>query len=245
MINKQVLRKLKKDYFEYILSWVDRKKLLKSKAKFTVSWDADGDRVFFKDEKNKKVPAYFITALLAEIIQQKYPKAKIAHDSRLVWAIRETVKNTCICKAGWSNFLNFIRKNRILFGGETSGHYYFASSASKLVLNDGLIPVLLIAEKIAKTGKSLAELIRPYQAQYFISPEINFKEKIDLKKLEKNYLGAKISHLDGLSIEYPDYRFNLRPSQTENLWRLNIEARDKNLLQAKKKELRQKIKALF
>jgi len=294
MTNKSVLKKLKKDYLDYVLTWVDAKKLAAVKVEFCVSkimadiisalvfrksgqpdfkvkWDADGDRVFFKDEKGRKIPAYFITALLAKIIQGKYPKAKIVHDSRLIWAIQDSVKNTYyerervkrfssgargsyICKAGWPNFLNFMHKNKILFGGEASGHYYFASFASKkrfssrargsyfnrdLVLNDGIIPILLIAEQ----NKSLSELIRPYRAKYFISGEMNFKKKIDLKKLAREYQNAKISHLDGLSVEYPNYRFNLRQSQTENLWRLNIEARDKNLLQEKKKELYEKLQA--
>lgn len=283
MTNQSVLEKLKKDYLDYVLSWVEpnRLKLVKVEfcasrimadiasalvfrksgpADFKVKWDADGDRVFFKDEHGRKIPAYFITALLAKIIKQKYPKAKIAHDSRLVWAIQEAAQNTCVCQAGWSNFLKFMHKNKILFGGEASGHYYFASFASKIkrfssreatrgsyyfnrdfILNDGLIPVVLIAEHIAKTKKTLSELISPYQAKYFVSPEINFKKKIDSKKIEKDYQDAQISYSDGLSVEYPDWRFNLRPSRTENLWRLNLEARDKKILAQKQKELYEKI----
>ncbi|MFH1392626.1 MAG: hypothetical protein ABIG90_03055 [bacterium] len=232
------ISKLKKDYFKYVLTWADRKKLLKSRTKFSVKWDADGDRVFFKDEKNQKVPSYFIGALLAKIIQKKYPKAKILHDARLFWAIQETAKNTHACKAGWSNFLNYMRKNKIFFGVEASGHYYFNR---EFVINDSLIPILLIVEQ----NKSLSELVKSYRQKYFISGEINFKKKINLKELEKKYQDAKISHLDGLSIEYKNWRFNIRQSQTENLWRLNIEARSKNILKQKQKELEKIIKTPF
>lgn len=226
-----ILKNLKKDYFRYVLSWIDKKNLLCSKSRFSVQWDADGDRVFFRDEKDQKIPAYFISALLAKIIQKKYPRAKIAHDNRLIWAIEETVKNTYLCPAGWSNFLNFMHRHKILFGAEASGHYYFRKN--NLILNDGLIPILLIAEQ----NKPLSELIKPYQEKYFISGEINLRQKIDLKKLEKQYKDAKISHFDGLSISYKNWRFNLRQSQTENLWRLNIEARSKEILEQKQKEV--------
>ena len=146
--------------------------------------------------------------------------------------------------AGLSIFLPLMLKEKILFGGEASGHYFFLRE--NFVMGDGLIPVLLMLKYLSQIRKKLSQLIEPYRLKYFISGERNFKvsspEKV-LNALEKKYSDAsQISHLDGLSAEYDDspageWRFNLRPSHTEPLMRLNIEAKTQALLKEKIREL--------
>ncbi len=220
-----------------------KKEILSQRADLGVIWDGDGDRAIFLDEEGKFVEPYFITTLLAEIILKENPRAKILYDPRLTWAIEETVKKNggvpVISKAGWSNFLPKMLKEKILFGGEASGHYFFLRE--NFVIGDGLIPVLLILKHLSQTKKKISQLVEPLRQKYFISGERNFKihlpEKL-LKALEQRYLDAlKISHLDGLVVEYKDWRFNLRPSQTESLMRLNTEAKSQVLLKEKIREL--------
>lgn len=239
-----------------------KEEILAQKADLGVIWDGDGDRCIFLDEQGKLVEPYFITAILSEIILKKNPKAKILHDLRLTWAIDETVKSnggfSFAIKAGWSNFLPQMAKEKILFGGETSGHYFFSNlliddtKKENFVFGDGILPILFILEKLSQTGKKLSQLAEPYRQNYFVSGERNFKvsspEKL-LKILEGKYKDAKIiSHLDGLTVEYNDppaggWRFNLRSSQTELMMRLNIEAKNRTLLAEKIREIEKIIKS--
>jgi len=227
-----------------------------------IIWDGDGDRCIFLDEQGEFIEPYFMTAILSEIMLKKYPGGKILHDFRLTWAIDEVVKNNCgislAIKAGWSNFLPKMTRERILFGGETSGHYFFSNlltggaKGENFVFGDGILPVLFILEKLSQTGKSFSQLLEPYRQNYFVSGERNFKinspEKL-LKTLEEKYKDAQIiSHLDGLTVEYNNppaggWRFNFRLSQTEPVTRLNLESRNRKLLAEKIREIEKIIKS--
>jgi len=225
-------------------------KLVKSsQADFAVCWDADADRVFFFDEKGNWIEPCYITAVLIEKMLKKYPHEKIIYDPRVTWpvlrAIRENGGIPLLNKIGHTFFKERMRKENGLFTAESSGHYYFREN---FFADNGMIPFLMILEELSVRDCKLSELVRPWQKEHATSGEINFEVAEPLKKVEeiaKKYSGplsagaepSKIDRTDGLSVEYSDWRFNLRPSNTEPLLRLNIEARSQKLLREKKKEL--------
>ncbi|MBI2028592.1 MAG: phosphomannomutase/phosphoglucomutase [Candidatus Levybacteria bacterium] len=215
--------------------------ILESHADFGVSWDADGDRCFFADEKGNFIEGYFITAVLAKEILLKHKGGRIIIDPRLIWATTEEIKNSggipIISKPGMTIIADRMKKEGAIFGGEMSSHFYFKENYYR---DNGIIPLFLIIEMLSKYNTTLSALTYPYTSKYFISGEINFEtEKKDeiLEAIEKKYSDGKKEFIDGLSIEYKDWRFNLRKSNTENLLRLNLEARTQSLMEEKKSEL--------
>ena len=215
--------------------------LVHEKADLGVSWDADGDRCFFADEKGNFIEGYFTTAVLAEEILRKYPNSKVIIDPRLVWATTEAIKNAggtpIISKPGMTVIAARMKKEDAVFGGEMSSHFYFRDNFYR---DNGLIPLFLILEMMAKYNKPLSELVLPFTSKYFTPGEINFEtEKKDeiIAVFEEKFKDGKIEHIDGLSVEYPQWRLNLRKSNTEPLLRLNLEARSKGLMEQKKDEL--------
>ncbi len=202
------------------------------------SFDFDGDRVMFKDESGKAVPGDIITALLA----RKYakPGEKIIYDvssSRVVREEIEAAGGVAIeSRVGHSFIKALMKKENAVFGGELSGHYYFRDF---FYSDSGIFAALAVLDLLRTAKKPLNELIKPLM-RYFKSEEINFeikdKEKI-LDKIAAHFSDGKISYLDGIKIEYPNWWFNLRPSNTEDLLRLNIEASSPALLEEKKKLL--------
>lgn len=222
--------------------------LIKEKADLGVSWDADGDRCFFADEKGNFIEGYFTTAILAEEILKKYPGSKILIDPRLVWATTEQIKKSggsvVVSKAGMTIIAARMKKENVAFGGEMSSHFYFRDNFYR---DNGLIPLFLILEMMAKNNKTLSELFLPFTSRYFTPGEINFetnrKDEI-ISAFEEKFKDGKIEHIDGLSVEYPQWRLNLRKSNTEPLLRLNLEARSKELMEQKKHELVSLIKSM-
>jgi len=210
------------------------------KANLGVAFDGDGDRIIFVDEKGEIISGDLITALVAKSILEEKPEQKILSDIRSSNIVGETIKKEkgipIISRIGHSFIKEKMRKEDIIFAGELSGHYYF----KKHYFCEAPIFVLLkILETISKTKKSLSDLIQPFK-KYFHSGEINFKVKVKkevLVQLEKKYKKGKISHLDGLRIDFKNWWFLVRPSQTEPVLRLVLEAKTKNLLEKKKKEL--------
>ena len=218
----------------------------KEQADLGVSWDADGDRCFFADEKGNFIEGYFITAILAKEILKKNPGGKVVIDPRLVWATIEEIKNSggipIISKPGMTVIAGNMRKEDAVFAGEMSSHFYFKENFYR---DNGLIPLLLVLEMISKYNTTLSQLAYPYISKYFSPGEINFEteKKDDIIKLaEEKYYDGKIEHIDGLSVEYSDWRFNLRKSNTEPLLRLNLEAKSEELMKQKTEELTQFIK---
>lgn len=213
----------------------------KENADLGVSWDADGDRCFFADENGDFIEGYFITAILAKEILKKHKGAKILIDPRLIWATTEEITNsggqTIISKPGMTVIAGKMMQENAVFAGEMSSHFYFKENFYR---DNGIIPLFLILEMISKYNTTLSKLALPYTSKYFISGELNFEtEKKDeiIKKAQSKYNDGKVEYIDGLSVEYKDWRFNLRKSNTEPLLRLNLESRSKELTKQKTEEL--------
>ena len=218
------------------------------KADLGVAWDADADRCFIFDENGEFVDGYFLTAILAKImlISAKKKGEKIICDPRQIWAIKDTVKTAkgklIINKPGHAFIKDTMRKDNVLFAGEMSGHFYFRDN---FYCDNGMIPVLLILEKLSKEGIRMSDLVKSYREKYFISGEINQTVNdpdVVLNNAEKKHSQGKIEHIDGVSVEFKDWRFNLRKSNTEPLIRLNVEAKSQKLVDEKVKELLELIK---
>ena len=220
-------------------------------ADFGIAFDGDFDRCFFFDAQGTFIPGEYVVALLAEVFSKKEAQAKIIHDPRVMWNTIATVKNAggtpIASKTGHAFIKEAMRKEGAIYGGEMSAHHYFRDFA---YCDSGMIPWLLIWELVSKSGKTLGALVQDYRERFPSSGEINFTVKDPtacLKKAEALYgKGAQsVDHLDGVSIAYETWRFNLRKSNTEPLVRLNLETRgDQVLLREKTEELRQFIEGV-
>jgi phosphomannomutase len=217
-------------------------------ADFGVAFDGDADRCFFVDDGGEFVPGDFVTALFAESILEKEPGAKIIYDVRASWAVPDTIKRTggvpLINRVGHAYIKLRMREEGAVFGGEVSGHYYFRDFYQA---DSGVIPLLLMLELVSKRGKKLSEILRPFNERYFITGELNTPvPDVDLKLWELQERFAPegvVSHLDGISIEAEDWHFNVRPSNTEPLLRLNLEARSKERMEQKRDEVLEVIRS--
>lgn len=223
-----------------------KKEMVKKHAFLGVAFDGDGDRVVFLDEKQKVVRGDFITALLAQRILKEKGPGKIIYDLRSLWTPREVIEKAggkaVISRVGHSFIKEKMRQEKALFAGEMSGHFYFPFSFSDGLsyFESGIFTMIKIFEIISEKQEMISELVRPFQ-KYFHSEEINFKVKdkqTALKKIAGIYKNGKTSYLDGITVEYPDWWFNLRPSNTESLLRLNLEAKTEDLMKTKLKEIK-------
>lgn len=212
-------------------------------ADLGVAWDGDFDRCFLFDEKAEFIEGYYIVGLLAEVFLRKQPGAMIMYDPRLTWNTQEVVDaagGTAVrCKSGHAFMKECMRANEVLYGGEMSAHHYFKDFS---YCDSGMIPWLLVAELLCTTGKNLSELVAERMEKFPCSGEINRKVEDSaavLAAIEAKYAdGGQVDKLDGLSIDYADWRFNVRVSNTEPVMRLNVETRgDKKLLAEKTAEL--------
>jgi phosphomannomutase len=204
------------------------KKVLSEGAELGIAWDGDADRCFFIDDCGKFVDGDFLTALLAESILEKEPGATILYDVRASRAVRDTVDSrggtALINRVGHAFFKTRMRDTGAAFGGEVSGHYYFREFYNA---DSGTIPALLMLELLSKKGSRLSELMADFRSTYFISGEINSEvEDQDAKmaEIEERWSDGEITKLDGVSVDYPDWHFNVRASNTEPLLRLNLES---------------------
>jgi phosphomannomutase len=217
-------------------------------ADFGVALDGDADRCFFVDDGGEFVPGDFVTALFAESILEKEPGAKIIYDVRASWAVPDTIKRAggipLINRVGHAYIKLRMREEGAVFGGEVSGHYYFRDFYQA---DSGVIPLLLMLELVSKRGKKLSEILRPFKERYFITGELNTPvPDVDLKlqELKERFASeGEVSYLDGISIEAEDWHFNVRPSNTEALLRLNLEARSKELMEQKRDEVLEVIRS--
>ena len=197
-------------------------------ADLGIAWDGDADRCFFIDDTGRFVDGDFLTALLAESILRKDHGAAILYDVRASRAVPDLVERAGghphINRVGHAFFKTRMRELGAAFGGEVSGHYYFHDF---YCADSGTIPALLILELLSVEEKKLSELLEPLRSKYFISGEINSEvddQEGKMKELEERYSDAQVSKLDGISIDYDDWHFNVRPSNTEPLLRLNLES---------------------
>jgi phosphomannomutase len=197
-------------------------------ADLGIAWDGDADRCFFIDDTGEFVAGDFLTALLAASVLEKQPGADILYDVRASRAVADTVERlggrALVNRVGHAFFKTRMRDEGGAFGGEVSGHYYFADFYNA---DSGTIPALLILELLSKRDAKLSELVGDLRARYFISGEINSEVADQQAKLEEilaRHGDARIGRLDGISIDYDDWHFNVRPSNTEPLLRLNLES---------------------
>jgi phosphomannomutase len=210
-------------------------------ADFGVAFDGDADRCFFFDDTGEFVPGDFITALFAESILKRERGGKVIYDVRASWAVPEAIRSAggepLVNRVGHAFIKQRMREEGAVFGGEVSAHYYFRDFSQA---DSGTVPFLLMCELVSRRGK-LSEVLAPFRSQYFITGEINTPvPDVDqkLRELEAAFGAAgKVSHLDGLSVEADDWHFNVRPSNTEPLLRLNLEARSRELMESKRDEV--------
>jgi phosphomannomutase len=220
------------------------------KADIGIAWDGDADRCFFIDGTGEFISGDFITALLAEAFLLKVPGATVIYDLRASHAVRDIVAahggTSLMNRVGHAFFKRRMRETNGIFGGEVTGHYYFRDN---FYADNGFIPALLILELMSKKGLSLHQLLEPLRRKYFISGEINTKlASMDLVPARLSEIAAKYADgrqydLDGLSVEYPEWHFNVRPSNTEPLLRLNLEATTPALMEQKRDEVLALIRA--
>ena len=219
-------------------------RVIADKADIGIAWDGDADRCFFIDGTGEFIAGDFITALLAEAFLLKQPNEKIIYDVRASYAVKDIVSQhggtALMNKVGHAFIKRRMREENAAFGGEVTGHYYFRDY---YYADNGFIPALLILELMSKKGKTLAELLEPLRAKYFISGEINTKvadmsvSNARIADLAAKYADGYTYTIDGFSVEYPDWHFNVRASNTEPLLRLNLEAKTAGLMAEKRDEV--------
>ena len=199
-----------------------------SGADLAIAFDGDADRCFFIDEHGEFAPGDFITALLAESLLRGHPDEAILYDVRASRAVPDTVTaaggHPYRNRVGHAFFKSRMRAEGSLFGGEVSGHYYFRDF---YCADSGTIPALLMLERCARAARPLSALLAPYRARYFISGELNSEvadQHAKIDEIAARYADARQDHLDGISIDYDDWHFNVRPSNTEPLLRLCLES---------------------
>jgi phosphomannomutase len=219
-------------------------RVIAEKADIGIAWDGDADRCFFIDGSGEFIAGDFITALLAEAFLLKHPGAKVVYDVRASYAVKDVVAHyggtALMNKVGHSFFKRRMRDENAIFGGEVTGHYYFRDN---FYADNGFIPALLILELMSKKGQTLSELLAPLRAKYFISGEINTKVAdmklipAKLDELSAKYSDGTTYQMDGFSVEYPEWHFNVRASNTEPLLRLNLEALTPEMMERKRDEV--------
>ena len=218
--------------------------MLAEKADLGIAWDGDFDRCFFFDEKGEFIEGYYIVGLLAAAFLKKLPGSKIMYDPRLTWSTEEIIAEKggvpVRCKSGHAFMKECMRQNDVVYGGEMSAHHYFREFSY----------CDRVTELMCCEGKKLSELVGERMEKFPCSGEINRKvedSKAVLAAIEAKYAeGGKVDKLDGLSIEYDNWRFNVRVSNTEPVMRLNVETRgDKTLLKEKTQEKTQELLAVI
>ncbi len=222
------------------------KAVIENKADCGIAFDGDFDRCFLFDERGNFVEGYYMVGLLAEAFMKKEKNAKVVCDARVFWNTEEIAENAggkaLVCQSGHTFIKEMMRRENAIYGGELSAHHYFRDF---YFCDSGMISWLLSLEMISMTGKNLSELVADMQEKYPISGEVNTKvesvEKVKeiFKKIEDKYSGTgKVLKIDGFGVDYENWRFNVRGSQTEPYVRLNVETRgDKKLLEEKTTEL--------
>jgi len=220
-------------------------------ADLGVAYDGDADRCFFVDDTGEFVPGDFVTALLSEAVLEKEPRpgAKVIYDVRASRAVPETIERAggvpLVNRVGHAFIKHRMRKEDALFAGEVSAHYYFREFSQA---DSGVVPFLLVLELLSRRERKLSQLLRPYRERFFLTGEINTPVAdvaLKLQELKERYaaLGGRISHLDGISVDFDDWHFNVRPSNTEPLLRLNLEALSEPVMEEKRDEVLELIRS--
>ena len=216
-------------------------KTLEEGADLGVAYDGDADRCFFVDDTGEFVPGDFVTALLAESILEKEGGGKVIYDVRASRAVPQTIERAggqaLINRVGHAYIKHRMREEGAVFGGEVSAHYYFRDFSQA---DSGVVPFLLLLELISKSGRKLSEILAPYRERFFLTGEINtpvHDVAQKLRELEERYRDGTVTSLDGISVDYDDWHFNVRPSNTEPLLRLNLEAFSEEEMERRRDEV--------
>jgi phosphomannomutase len=216
-------------------------RVLAESADIGIAWDGDADRCFFIDDRGEYVPGDFVTALLGEAFARREPGARIVYDVRASRAVADRVRAAggvpLMNRVGHAFIKKRMRDENASFGGEVSGHFYFREN---WFADNGMIPALLVLETIAREGKKLGELLDPLRQRYHISGEIN--SRVDdvpraIARIEDRYADGRLTRLDGISVDYDHWHFNVRPSNTEPLLRLNLEAESRLDMERRRDEV--------
>lgn len=216
-------------------------RVLEEKADLGITWDADADRVFFISDKGEFIDVYYSNTLLIKQMLAKYPKSKVIYDPRYTWALVEAIETNggepTVCVVGHSYIKQKMREVNAVFAGESSGHTYYRDF---WYADCGMIPAMQMLEYLSVNSSKLSEAIAPVMAKYFISGEIN-TEIVDktgkMNQISEHYKDGTQSRLDGIAVEYPNWRFCVRPSNTESLLRLTLEAKSQELMEQKRDEV--------
>jgi phosphomannomutase len=212
-------------------------------ADLGVAYDGDADRCFFVDDTGEFIPGDFVTALLAETVLAKNPGGTVLYDVRASWAVPRTIEAAggiaLMSRVGHAFIKHRMRKENAVFAGEVSAHYYFRDFTQA---DTGVVPFLLMLELASRKGAKLSEILAPFRQKYFLTGEINTPVAdvpLKLQEIKERYTaeGGRISHLDGISVDFDDWHFNVRPSNTEPLLRLNLEALSEEKMVEKRDEL--------
>jgi phosphomannomutase len=210
-------------------------------ADLGIAWDGDADRCFFVDDAGEYVPGDFVTAILGEAFARREPGARIVYDVRASRAVPDRVSGAgglpLMNRVGHAFIKKRMRDEKAIFGGEVSGHFYFREN---WFADNGMIPALLVLEQIGRERRRLSEILAPLRERYHISGEIN--SRVDdvagaLARIEARYRDGRVSRLDGISVDYDDWHFNVRPSNTEPLLRLNVEASMRKEMERRRDEV--------
>lgn len=223
------------------------RRVVSEQAAVGFAFDGDGDRFFAIDDRGKFVPGDFLTALMASYLLTKYPGSKIIHDVRSSWAVADKVREhggiPLVERVGHAFMKRRMAEEQALFAGEVSGHYYFRDFNCA---DSGIIPSLIILEMLSKWDKTLSTMLGELESTYFISGEINSTvadQQAKIRELAEYYKDGQQEWLDGLSVTFPTWHFNVRPSNTEPLLRLNLEARSREEMERRRDELLARIRA--
>jgi phosphomannomutase len=210
-------------------------------ADLGIAWDGDADRCFFVDDTGEYVPGDFVTALLGEDFARREPGAKIVYDVRASRAVVDRVRAAggvpLVNRVGHAFIKKRMRDESAVFGGEVSGHFYFREN---WYVDNGMIPALLMLAKLGRERRRLSDTLAPLRGRYHVSGEINSRvEDVEraLARIAERYGDGRLGRLDGVSVDYDDWHFNVRPSNTEPLLRLNLEAASRAEMERRRDEV--------
>ena len=214
----------------------------KEEAAVGFAFDGDGDRFFTIDDRGEFISGDFMTALMGQYYLEKYPGSKILYDVRASWAVPDLISadggTPLVERVGHAFIKQRMAQEDAVFAGEVTGHYYFKDF---FYADSGIVPSLIILEMLSKKQSSLSDLLKPLEAKYFISGEINTRiagePKAKMDELAEIFKDGQVEWLDGVSVTYDDWHFNVRPSNTEPLLRLNLEAKSKALMEEKRDQV--------
>ena len=215
-------------------------RILEEKADLGMAYDGDADRIGFVDEKGEIIPMDLVTAMLARIVLEKHPGGKIFYDLRSSKAVKEIIEENggkaLECPVGHAKIKKLMRDQSAVFAGELSGHYFFEENYKA---ETSTLAAIMLLNLMAETGKKISEIVievKRYSHSGEINSEVENKDAV-ISALKKKYSDGKISELDGVKIEFPDWWLNVRPSNTEPVLRLNLEANTKEMMEEKRDEV--------